>query len=95
MELELPDAKYREASQKAEFFRRMLQQVAKPAWSGSCRRRLGHLPLGGSNASADFLIEGRPAQPPGQEFEVRYRVNMQSELLCHDGHRTDHWPSVQ
>jgi putative ABC transport system permease protein len=35
---------------------------------------VNHLPLGGSNSSTDFLIEGLPEPPPGQEFDGRYRV---------------------
>ena len=31
-------------------------------------------PLGGSNSSDAFLVEGVPEPPPGQEFEGRYRV---------------------
>src|SRR2546429_9904893 len=35
---------------------------------------VNHLPLGGSNSSNPFLIEGQPEPPPGQEHDGRYRV---------------------
>ena len=35
---------------------------------------VNYLPLGGSNSSDIFLIEGLPEPPPGQEFIGRYRV---------------------
>jgi putative ABC transport system permease protein len=35
---------------------------------------VNHLPLGGSNSSTSFLVEGLPEPPPGQEFDGRYRV---------------------
>ena len=35
---------------------------------------VNYLPLGGSNSSSSFLIEGVPEPPPGQEFFGRYRA---------------------
>jgi predicted permease len=35
---------------------------------------VNHLPLGGSNSSTSFLVEGLAEPPPGQEFDGRYRV---------------------
>ncbi|HKP12931.1 MAG TPA: FtsX-like permease family protein, partial [Blastocatellia bacterium] len=35
---------------------------------------VNYIPLGGSNSSDSFLVEGLPAPPPGQEFIGRYRV---------------------
>ena len=35
---------------------------------------VNYLPLGGSNSSDSFLVEGLPEPPPGQEFDGRYRV---------------------
>ena len=34
---------------------------------------VNYLPLGGSNSSDSFLVEGVPEPPPGQEFMGRYR----------------------
>ena len=33
-----------------------------------------YLPLGGANSSDDYLVEGAPEPPPGQENDGRYRV---------------------
>ena len=35
---------------------------------------VNYLPLGGSNSSDAYLIEGDPEPPPGQENIGRYRV---------------------
>ena len=35
---------------------------------------VNYIPLGGSNSSDSFLVEGAPEPPPGQEFDGRYRV---------------------
>lgn len=73
MEILLPNAKYQEESRRADFFRRLLERVgALPGVEAA--GAVSHLPLGGSNASAGFLIEGRPEPPPGQELNGRYRV---------------------
>jgi putative ABC transport system permease protein len=73
MELLLQRAKYGEEAQRADFFRRLLHRVE--ALPGVERAGVvSHLPLGGSNASAGFLIEGRPEPPPGEGLDGRYRV---------------------
>jgi putative ABC transport system permease protein len=73
MELLLQRARYGEEALRADFFRRLLQRVeALPGVETA--GVVSHLPLGGSNASAGFLIEGRPEPPPGQGLDGRYRV---------------------
>ncbi len=73
MELLLQRARYGEEAQRGDFFRRLLERVeALPGVETA--GVVSHLPLGGSNASAGFLIEGRPEPPPGQGFDGRYRV---------------------
>jgi putative ABC transport system permease protein len=73
MELLLPRAGYAEEAQRAVFFHQLLERVeALPGVEMA--GVVSHLPLGGSNASAGFLIEGRPEPPPGQGNDGRYRV---------------------
>jgi len=73
MELLLPRAGYAEEARRAGFFRQLLERIeALPGVEAA--GVVSHLPLGGSNASAGFLIEGRPEPPPGQGNDGRYRV---------------------
>jgi putative ABC transport system permease protein len=73
MSLTLPAAKYKEEPQRAAFYRELVQRVqALPGIEAAAA--INHLPLGGSNSSSSFLIEGVPEPPPGQEFSGRYRV---------------------
>jgi putative ABC transport system permease protein len=73
MNLVLPVAKYKEEAQRADFFAALVQRV-KDLPGVESAAVVSHLPLGGSNASDDFLIEGAPEPPPGKENESRYRV---------------------
>jgi predicted permease len=73
MELALPYAKYREADQREAFYRQLLERVeALPGVESA--GAVNHLPLGGSNTSTSFLVEGVPEPPPGQDFDGRWRV---------------------
>jgi putative ABC transport system permease protein len=73
MTLVLPGAKYKEPPQRVAFFSDLVQRVkALPGVESAAV--VSHLPLGGSNASESFLIEGAPEPPPGQENEGRYRI---------------------
>ena len=73
MELSLPRAKYGEAGRRATFYQQLLEQVESLPGVESAGV-VNHLPLGGSNTSSSFLVEGVPEPPPGQDFDVRYRV---------------------
>jgi putative ABC transport system permease protein len=73
MELVLPMAKYPEASARAQFLKELTEKVATLGGVESAGF-VSHLPLGGSNSSTSFLVEGLPEPPPGQEFGGRYRV---------------------
>ena len=73
MELTLPEAKYREDNQRVAFYRQLFEQVEMlPGieFAGA----VNHLPLGGSNTSTSFLVEGVPEPPPGQDFDGRWRI---------------------
>jgi len=73
MNLVLPAAKYKEEPQRAAFYSDLVHRVqAMPGVELAAA--VNYLPLGGSNSSDAFLIEGVPEPPPGQEFVGRYRV---------------------
>jgi putative ABC transport system permease protein len=73
MNIVLPAAKYKDEPQRAAFYSELVRRVnALPGVESAAA--ISHLPLAGSNSSDDFLIEGLPEPPPGQEFEGRYRV---------------------
>ncbi len=73
MELTLPEAKYREDNQRVAFYRQLLEQVETLPGVESAGA-VNHLPLGGSNTSTSFLVEGVPEPPPGQDFDGRWRI---------------------
>lgn len=73
MNLILPSAKYKEESQRGAFYRDLVQHVQVLPGVESAAA-VNYLPLGGSNSSDDYLVEGTPEPPPGQENEGRYRV---------------------
>jgi putative ABC transport system permease protein len=73
MNLILPRAKYKEEAQGAAFYKDLVQRVkATPGVEAAAA--VNFLPLGGSNASEDYLVEGEPQPAPGHENEGRYRV---------------------
>lgn len=72
MRLTLPVAKYKEEVQRAAFYQELVRRVQSlPGVEAAAA--VSHLPLGGSNSSNSFLIEGIPDPPAGQEFIGRYR----------------------
>jgi len=73
MNLMLPAAKYKDAPQRVSFYSDLINRV-KQLPGVTSAAAVNHLPLGGSNSSEGFLIEGQPDPPPGQENEGRYRV---------------------
>jgi putative ABC transport system permease protein len=73
MKLMLPATKYKEESQVAAFYDQLVQRVkASPGVESAAL--VNYLPLGGSNSSDYYLVEGEVAPPPGRENEARYRV---------------------
>jgi putative ABC transport system permease protein len=73
MNLVLPGAKYKDESQRSAFYSELVRRTEGLPGVESAAA-VNHLPLGGSNSSNPFLIEGLPEPPPGQEFSGRYRV---------------------
>ncbi len=73
MNVNLPFAKYKEDAQGAAFYSDLVQRVKKLPGVQSAAV-VNYIPLGGSNSSEHFLIDGTPEPPPGQETGGRYRV---------------------
>jgi len=73
MSLNLPSSLYKEDAQRAAFYSELIQRVQKLPGVQSAAA-VSHVPLGGSNASSPFLIEGAPEPKPGEENDGRYRV---------------------
>ncbi|HEY5446576.1 MAG TPA: FtsX-like permease family protein, partial [Pyrinomonadaceae bacterium] len=73
MTLVLPRAKYKEDAQLTSFYSELIQRADTVPGVQSAAV-VNFIPLGGSNASDAFLVEGLPEPPPGQEYEGRYRV---------------------
>jgi len=73
MRLTLPAAKYKEDQKKVAFYQELVRRVeALPGVESAAA--VNNVPLGGSNASDPFLIEGLPEPGPGQEIFGRYRA---------------------
>src|SRR5260370_28584447 len=73
MTVVLRGEKYKEEPQRAAFYSDVVRRVEGLPGVESAAA-VNHLPLGGSNSSSPFLIEGQPEPPPGQENDGRYRV---------------------
>jgi putative ABC transport system permease protein len=74
MNLVLPAAKYTEQPLRAAFYDSLVQRVRTYPGVESAAA-VNYLPLGGSNSSNSYLVEGVPEPAPGQENEGRYRVS--------------------
>ncbi|HWQ31519.1 MAG TPA: ABC transporter permease [Blastocatellia bacterium] len=73
MTLTLPAAKYRDKPQRRDFFRQLAERLSTlPAVEAA--GMVNYIPLGQSNSSNSYLVEGIPDPPPGQDFIGRYRV---------------------
>jgi putative ABC transport system permease protein len=73
MNLILPAAKYKEPSQSVAFYTNLVQRVkATPGVESAAA--VNYLPLGGSNSSDAYLIEGEAEPKPGDENIGRYRT---------------------
>jgi predicted permease len=73
MNLIVPAVKYKEESQVAAFYAGLVQRVKTRPGVASVAA-VNYLPLGGSNSSDGYLVEGAPEPPPGEENIGRYRV---------------------
>jgi len=73
MSLTLPRAKYGEDAQKTGFYQELVRRVTSVPGVESAAL-VNYLPLGGSNSSDSYLVEGFAPPPPGQEWDARYRT---------------------
>jgi len=73
MGLTLPVAKYNDEARLRAFYDELLRR-ARSLPGVESAALINHLPLGQSNSSTSFLVEGVPDPPPGQEFGGRHRV---------------------
>ncbi len=73
MNLVLPSVKYKDGPQRAAFYSDLVQRV-KAAPGVESAAFVNYLPLGGSNSSDAYLVEGEPEPQAGQELVGRYRV---------------------
>jgi putative ABC transport system permease protein len=73
MGITLPFAKYEnDASRRAFYDDLMRRSRSLPGVESAAL--INHLPLGQSDSTSSFLVEGAPTPPPGQEPEAGYRV---------------------
>jgi len=73
MGITLPPAKYENDARRRAFYDELMRR-ARSLPGVESAALVNHVPLGRSNASSNFLVEGAPDPPPGQEFEGGYRV---------------------
>jgi putative ABC transport system permease protein len=73
MNLVLPVAKYTDEPQRAAFYSDLLQRMRSVPGVESAAA-VNFLPLGGSNASDSYLVEGEAVPSQDQENLARYRV---------------------
>jgi putative ABC transport system permease protein len=71
--LVLPAAKYKDDPSRAAFYTDLVRRVQSVPGIQSASM-VNYIPLGGSNSSDAFLVEGQPEPAAGQENEGRYRV---------------------
>jgi len=73
MGITLPPAKYENAARRRAFYDELMRRARRLPGVESAAL-INNLPLGQSDSSSGFLVEGVPDPPPGQEFEGAYRV---------------------
>jgi predicted permease len=73
LNLMLPATKYTDEPKRAAFYNELLQRMKSTPGVESAAA-VNFLPLGGSNASDAYLVEGEPEPPSDQENLARYRV---------------------
>jgi putative ABC transport system permease protein len=73
MQVWLPESRYQTGQQVRAFFQQSLERVnAVPGIESA--GAINFLPLSGWRDYTDIAIEGRPAPPPGQEFNAQFSV---------------------
>ncbi len=69
----LPESRYQRLPSQLQFRRRLLELLAASHLRAGM---VSEIPLGGSDLNHQFVIEGRPAIPPGQEPRLQTRSVM-------------------
>ncbi|MGA9769129.1 MAG: ABC transporter permease [Blastocatellia bacterium] len=73
MRTTLPGAKYREDAQMIAFYNQITERLEQMPGVESAGA-ISHLPMGGSNSTAGFDIEGKPAPSPADQPEAAHRA---------------------
>ncbi len=73
MGITLPPAKYENDARRRAFYDELMRR-ARSLPGVESAALVNHVPLGQGNSSSDFLVEGVPDPPPGQQFDGGYRV---------------------
>jgi putative ABC transport system permease protein len=73
MGITLPPAKYENDARRRAFYDELMRR-ARSLPGVESAALINNLPLGQSDSSAGFLVEGAPDPPPGQQFDGGYRV---------------------
>jgi putative ABC transport system permease protein len=72
-QLTLPRARYPEVEKRVRFFTNLVERIEATPGVRSASISSG-LPFGGLGSATNFVIEGRPPQPPGQDLETDVRM---------------------
>jgi putative ABC transport system permease protein len=73
MGITLPFAKYEDDARRLAFYDELLRRARSLPGIESAAM-VNHLPMGQSDSTSSFQVEGVPDPPPGQEFEGGHRV---------------------
>jgi putative ABC transport system permease protein len=73
MGITLPPAKYENDTRRRAFYDELMRR-ARSLPGVESAALINNLPMGQSDSSAGFLVEGVPDPPPGQQFDGGYRV---------------------
>jgi len=73
MGITLPFAKYENDANRRAFYDDLMRR-ARSLPGVESAALINHLPLGRSDSTSGFLVEGMPDPSPGQEFEGGYRI---------------------
>jgi putative ABC transport system permease protein len=73
MGITLPPAKYENDARRRAFYDELMRR-ARSLPGVESAALINNLPLGQSDSSSIFLVEGVPDPPPGQQFDGGYRV---------------------
>src|SRR5262245_37518431 len=73
MGITLPPTKYENDARRRAFYDELMRR-ARSLPGVESAALINHLPLGQSDSSSGFLVEGVPDPPPGQQFDGGHRV---------------------